>query len=89
MPYEDKDIEFLYELLQKTIKYQKTPGMSILEEIASGIDLLSHKWKHEIGAKMDERRFSERIQKDRDKLSEQVHQLKEEVTSLKSQLKSK
>ena len=45
MAYEDKDLQFLYELLQKHIKFGKTPGMSLLEEIVSGVDLITHELK--------------------------------------------
>ena len=89
MAYEDKDIEFLYDLLQKAVKCQKTPGLTLLEEIASCIDLLAHRLKYEVGAKMEERRTVEFLQKERDNLSSKVNELNNKITELKGQLQVK
>ena len=75
MAYEDKDLQFLYELLQKHIKYGKTSGMSLLEEIVSGVDLITHELK-------EANAFAAKTQNAVNKQMEKIKELKDKITSL-------
>jgi len=85
MAYEDKDIQFLYDLIHKTIAYKDTPGLSMLEEIAAGITILDHEMR-------DAMVHMGKTSKMNDNLREKLKESKDKITNLEieiSQLKGK